>query len=100
MGSSLAVRCIDHEIVHHLERRQRDDNRIENLELCTFKSQPPGQRVADKIAWATDFLREYGLTVNGQQAMLPFSLERDRLDLGLPLSPSHVSPTCPTVMTL
>jgi len=40
------------------------DNRIENLELWT-RSQPAGQRVEDKIAWARDFLIQYGFEVSG-----------------------------------
>lgn len=47
-----------HEYVHHING-DKQDNRLDNLELWS-SSQPPGQRVSDKIDWAKRLLREYG----------------------------------------
>jgi len=45
------------ENVHH-RNGDRLDNRLENLELWST-TQPKGQRVADKLAWAREMLRRY-----------------------------------------
>lgn len=52
------------ENVHHING-VRSDNRPENLELWST-SQPPGQRIPDKVEWALEILRRHAPgSVNG-----------------------------------
>jgi hypothetical protein len=57
MMQHLGRDLIKDENVHHING-VRVDNRLENLELWN-KTQPSGQRVVDKIEWATELLAFY-----------------------------------------
>ena len=58
MKEILGRDLLRHETVHH-KNGVRHDNRPENLELWST-SQPYGQRVEDKAAWAKEILELYG----------------------------------------
>lgn len=57
MEFHLGRKLTAHENVHHINGL-RSDNRITNLELWNT-SQPPGQRIQDKVAWAKEILAQY-----------------------------------------
>lgn len=62
MEQELARALLPEENVHH-RNGVRDDNRIENLELWNT-SQPAGQRVGDKLAWALSIIELYGSPIS------------------------------------
>lgn len=57
MSEYLGRPLFEHENVHH-KNGDRADNRLENLELWSH-SQPNGQRVEDKLAWAKALIVQY-----------------------------------------
>lgn len=60
MQDILGRALLPEENVHH-KNGVRSDNRPENLELWT-RSQPSGQRVADKLRWARELIAIYEST--------------------------------------
>lgn len=63
MSRVLGRRLLTHENVHHLNG-VKTDNSPDNLELWVT-SQPRGQRVRDKVAWAHEILTMYADDVDG-----------------------------------
>lgn len=57
MSQHLGRELLPEETVHHING-VRSDNRLENLELFNSRH-GPGQRVADKVAFAIEILRQY-----------------------------------------
>jgi hypothetical protein len=67
MSLVMGRELLRHENVHHINGNKHD-NRPHNLELWS-SSQPPGQRIDDKVVWAVELLALYAPhLLSGQRA--------------------------------